>query len=56
MVYLFYLDESGDPGGWNQFDDFVLAGVAIHEGQVRRLSERLGAVQRRFFPSLIALH
>jgi hypothetical protein len=51
-VYLFYLDESGDPSAWNQYDNFVLAGVAIHEGQVRRLSEELDSVQQRFFPSV----
>jgi hypothetical protein len=51
-VYLFYVDESGDPNTWVQNDNFILAGVAIHEGQVRRLSEQLDAVQRRFFPSI----
>jgi hypothetical protein len=52
-VYLFYLDESGEPGSWQQNDNFILAGVAIHEGQVRRLSGQIDAVQRRFFPSIL---
>ena len=59
MMYLFYLDESGDPGSWDQNDNFILAAVAIHEGQVRLLSERLDAVQHKFFPSIqvpIELH
>ena len=51
-MYLFYLDESGDPNSWTQNDNFILAGVAIHEGQVRRLSEQLNAIQHRFFPSI----
>jgi hypothetical protein len=51
-VYLFYLDESGDPNTWAQNDNFVLAGVAVHEGQVRRLSRQFDAIQHRFFPSI----
>jgi len=58
-MYLFYLDESGDPASWDQNDNFVLAGVAIHEGQVRRLSDRLNDVQHKFLPGItipIELH
>jgi hypothetical protein len=51
-MYLFYLDESGSPAGWNDQDNFVLGAIAVHEGQVRRLSEELGNVQQRFFPSI----
>ncbi len=51
-MYLFYMDESGDPNGWNFQDNFVLAGIAVHEGQVRRLSGELDDVQRRFFPGI----
>jgi hypothetical protein len=51
-MYLFYLDESGSPGGWSQDDNFVIAGAAIHEGQVYRLSKRLDAVQEEFFPDI----
>jgi len=51
-MYLFYLDESGDPSSWNDQDNFILAGVAVHEGQVRNLSTALGDVQRRFLPGI----
>jgi hypothetical protein len=51
-MYLFYVDESGSPSGWKDQDNFVLGAVAVHEGQVRRLSEELDNVQHRFFPSI----
>lgn len=51
-MYLFYVDESGTPTGWTEQDNFVLGAVAVHEGQVRRLSEELGVVQKQFFPSI----
>ena len=51
-MYLFYLDESGDPASWDSNDNFILAGVAIHEGQVRRLSEKLNSIQKKYFPSI----
>jgi len=51
-MYLFYLDESGDPNSWDQNDNFVLSGVAIHEGQVRRLSQQLDKIQQKYFPSI----
>ena len=51
-MYLFYVDESGVTRGWNNQDNFILAGIAVHEGQVRRLSEKLDDVQRQFFPSI----
>ena len=51
-MYLFYIDESGIPRGWDSQDNFVLGGVAIHEGQIRSLSEGLNNVQGRFFPDI----
>ena len=52
-MYLVYLDESGNPNGWNNVQNhFVIGGVAVHEGQVQRLSERLDAVQSEFFPNI----
>jgi hypothetical protein len=51
-MYLFYLDECGDPNSWINDNNFILAGVAIHEGQVRGLSDKLDAVQERFFPGI----
>lgn len=58
-MYLFYLDESGDLDAWKDCDNFILAGVAVHEGQVRRLSQGLDCIQRKFFSSIavpIELH
>ncbi len=52
LMYLFYIDESGDPGGWETQDNFVLGGVAVHEGQVRRLSDELTSVQGTIFPGI----
>src|SRR2546422_6079223 len=43
------MDESGDPAAWND-SNFVLAGVAVHEGQVFRLGKRLDDIQTAFFP------
>ena len=52
QMYLIYLDESGNPNGWTNQDHFVIGGVAVHEGQVQRLSDRLDAVQSEFFPNI----
>ncbi len=49
-MYLFYIDESGDPQAWESQKHFVLGAVAVHEGQVFRLSKQLDDIQRRFFP------
>lgn len=46
---MLYLDESGDPQAW-EHNNFVLAGVAVHEGQVYQLGKRLDDIQARFFP------
>jgi hypothetical protein len=43
------MDESGDPQA-GQHDNFVLAGVAVHEGQIYRISKQLDDIQTRFFP------
>lgn len=51
-MYLFYLDESGDPDRWTDQDNFILAGVAVHEGQVRGLSEEIEKIQQRFLPGI----
>ena len=52
-MYLFYVDESGDPNGFaGGQNNFVLGGVAIHEGQVRTFTEALDNVQNRFFPTI----
>jgi len=51
-MYLLYLDESGDPYSWDQYDTFVLGGVAVFEGEVDRLAYSLDEVQKRFFPDI----
>jgi hypothetical protein len=58
-MYLFYVDESGVPTGWQQQDSFVLAGIAVHEGQVWRLSRQVDDIQSHHFPEIsvpIELH
>lgn len=52
LMYLFYMDESGDPSAWEKQGNFILAGIAVHEGQIRRLSGELSAVQHGFFPDI----
>lgn len=49
-MYLLYVDESGDPRGWSVQRNFVLAALAIHEGQVFGLSKQLDDIQKRYFP------
>jgi len=49
-MYLLYLDESGDPANWQEQQHFVIAGIAIHESQIATLSNKLRAIQQRYFP------
>ena len=54
-----YLDESGTPDTWHQQSNFVLAGVAVHEGQVKNISDKLDDIQKQYFPNIhipIAFH
>ena len=52
-MYVVYLDESGNPGSFrNNQDHFVIGGIAVHEGQIRQFSDRLDAIQSRFFPDI----
>ncbi|MCL5783034.1 MAG: DUF3800 domain-containing protein [Candidatus Thermoplasmatota archaeon] len=53
-MYVLYLDESGDYSNWNENNNFVLAGVAIHEGQIGTLSRALDQIQDKFFPGIEA--
>jgi hypothetical protein len=58
-MYLLYLDESGDPNGWQYQKNYVLAGVAIWEGQIWRLSCELDNLQDKYFHGIscpIAFH
>jgi len=51
-MYFLYLDESGSPNGWQTQDHFVLGGVAIHEGQVLGLANKLDDIQTAYFGEL----
>lgn len=52
-MYLIYLDESGNHNGWNNNQDhFVIGGIAVHEGQIQRVSNMLDRVQSRFFADI----
>ena len=53
-MYIVYLDESGNPGsfGSNNQNHFVIGGIAVHEGQIRGLSDQLDLIQSRFFPDI----
>lgn len=50
-MYLLYVDESGDGGvGPGSSRHLVLAGVAMHEGQWRLLTQYLDELQQTHFP------
>ncbi len=51
-MYFLYLDESGDFNNWKVNRNFVIAGVAIHEGQIEKYSHELEELQIEFFPGL----
>ena len=52
-MYILYIDESGDPYSWDEQNHFVLAGVAVHEGQVRNITSKL--TRFRINSSLISI-
>lgn len=53
-MYLFYVDESGDPGDPRSVNsptnNLVLSGLAIHEGQWRLVAGKLDDLQEKYFP------
>ena len=51
-MYLFYIDESGNPNGWDTQDNFILGGVAVHEGQIRGISDKVDQLQQDIFPDI----
>lgn len=52
-MYIVYLDESGDPNGWNNRQDhFIIGGIAIHESWIQFISEALDEIQAKFFPDI----
>ncbi len=51
FMYILYVDESGDGGTHpSSSRHLVLSGAAMHEGQWRRLTTALDAIQRAYFP------
>jgi len=51
-LYLLYLDEAGDFNGWQKQNCAVLGGVAIHEGQLTRISSLVDQLQAKWFPGI----
>ena len=51
-MYFLYLDESGDCHSWSQNNNFVIGGLAIHEGQVQSLTNQMNTIQLRYFPGI----
>jgi len=49
---ILYLDESGGPNSWNDQKNFVLGGVAVHEGQIYSLTRELNTLQEKYFPGI----
>ena len=48
-MYILYLDESGDPNSWQEQKNFVIAGVAVYEGQIENIGEKLRGIQEKYF-------
>jgi hypothetical protein len=58
-MHILYLDESGGPNSWNAQRNFVLGGVAVHEGQIYSITKDLNEIQEKYFPGIsfpIELH
>lgn len=51
-MYFLYLDESGDCNSWTENRNFVIGGIAVHEGQVQRISKQLNTIQQKYFPTI----
>ena len=51
-MYVLYLDESGDFNNWKVNRNFVIASVAIHDGQIEKYNQELEALQTEFFPTI----
>ena len=51
-MHLLYLDESGDPYSWDVYNTFVLAGVAVFEGELNKTVSCLDEIQKQFFPEI----
>lgn len=52
-MYVVYLDESGNPGGFRGSQNhFVIGGIAVHESLIRSFSDGLDEIQADFFPKI----
>ena len=52
-MYIVYLDESGDPNGWNNRQDhFIIGGIAIHESRIQPIIESIDEIQAKFFTDI----
>lgn len=51
-MYLLYLDEAGDFNSWQNQNCSVLGGVAVHEGQLTRISALVERLQAKWFPGI----
>lgn len=51
-MYLLYLDESGDPHGWNSQKVYVIGGISVFEGEIARLTQQVDNIQRKYFPNV----
>jgi len=47
-MYLLYLDESGDANSWDTQQHFVLAGCAVFESIIWRISEELDIIEQKY--------
>lgn len=51
-MYILYLDESGDPTTWQSQENFVIAGVGIHESQITTLGNNMDTIREKYFPNV----
>jgi hypothetical protein len=49
---ILYLDEAGGPNSWHEQKNFVLGGVAVHDGQIYTLTKELNILQEKYFPDI----
>ena len=51
-MHILYLDESGDPYGWNDQFNFVLGGISVHESYIYSITRQLNELQQEYFPGI----
>jgi|GEM_PF-1299226 len=51
-MYLLYLDEAGVSDGWDEQNNFVIAGIAVHEGKIYEISKKVDKLQETYFPKI----